>query len=456
MDRSGLLLISDNHEAFAVRALMAREAKVSLDLIYYLWRADRTGSLLTEEVVKAADRGVRVRVLLDDINPYNSDVAQKALERHANIELKLFNPSRARHGSFWRAIEIASHLFALSRRMHNKAWIADGEMAVIGGRNIADEYFDAAETNFRDLDVLLRGPAVAQTQTIFEAFWTCPGAKSIAAVDPLPARKQKRWQKSAPKQADRELVAALNKRIEAIGALSKIADDDERLHWVAGARVVSDPPEKARGRKRENWLMRELLPAIQSAKQRLELTSPYFIPGERGLALLTGLVRSGVETTVLTNSLAATDVAAVHGAYANYRVDLLKGGIHLHELQPFNTGSKISVFGSKGASLHTKSFTVDESTGFVGSFNFDPRSVSLNTEMGVLFEDAGLVAELRELFRQETAPDTSFHLELRDGRLRWFGEEDNVVREFSREPEASIFRRLIAGLVRYLPIESQL
>jgi putative cardiolipin synthase len=202
--------------------------------------------------------------------------------------------------------------------------------------------------------------------------------------------------------------------------------------------------------------MKELLPIIQSTRERLEIVSPYFIPGKRGSAILLDLVGSGVDVSVLTNSLAATDVAAVHGAYANYRKRLLRNGVKVFELQPFSRQPAISVFGSKGASLHTKAFTVDEKTGFVGSFNFDPRSASLNSEMGVLFEDEKLVAELRNQFQLEISPEASYRLELKHNVLHWHGCDEGKLRDYTREPEAGLFRRILAVCVRHLPIESQL
>ncbi|MGE0280712.1 MAG: phospholipase D family protein [Rhizobiaceae bacterium] len=456
MGGSGLLLVADNKDAFAVRVLMAREARQNLDLMYYIWRADRTGKLLAHEVFKAADRGVKVRMLLDDINPSNSDADHRALNNHPNIELRLFNPSKARHGSYWRFIELIANRLRLTRRMHNKAWIADGRLALIGGRNVADEYFDAAETNFRDLDVLLQGDAATQTQMIFDAFWNCGGAKPLSKTDPLPMGKVVKWLRPDRREMANERVRLLRERADSLVSVDGLIKERGGMKTTEMARVVSDPPEKALGKLRKNWLMAELLPAVRSARERLDMVSPYFIPGKRGVALLNDLVERGVRTTVLTNSLAATDVAAVHGAYANYRRALLKCGVHLHELQPFARRKRISVFGSKGASLHAKAFTVDGNAGFIGSFNFDPRSASLNTEMGVLFEDSRLADEMQALFRQDIAPDTSYHLSLEQGRIHWRGDDDGALRDYKHEPEASLGRRAIALLVRYLPIESQL
>lgn len=450
--KSGLLLVPDNYDAFAGRVLAARSAVRSLDLMYYLWHDDHTGRLLLQEVFRAAERGVRVRMLLDDANPRKNDAAYLALSNHPNIELKLFNPSGVRQRSVMRAVEIVLRLFALTRRMHNKAWIADDNVAIVGGRNVGDAYFDAAETNFRDLDVLLLGPAVQQTAEIFEAFWACEDAKSMSVLGPAAGNEHSDLFSGSDLETESMLLNGIGDR----GSIAEFIAASNDVHWVDRVRVISDPPEKVRGWRRRSWLTKELLPLIKSARNNLEIVSPYFIPGKRGSAVLMDLVSNGVDVSVLTNSLAATDVAAVHGAYANYRKRLLRNGVRLFELQPFTRGQGISVFGSKGASLHTKSFTVDDRAGFVGSFNFDPRSVSLNSEMGVLFEDAELVGELRRFFQAEISLETSYRLELKNNVLHWHGCEEGKLQEYTHEPEAGIFRRVLAALVRHLPVESQL
>jgi putative cardiolipin synthase len=233
--------------------------------------------------------------------------------------------------------------------------------------------------------------------------------------------------------------------------------DGARIHWTDQATVVSDPPEKVRREGSAKWLMVTLYPTITAARESLEISSPYFIPGDEGTAALIGLIRSGVEVAILTNSLAATDVALVHGGYAPYRVPLLKGGVRIFELQPHARAPNMSLFGSGGASLHTKAFAVDDRLGFIGSFNFDPRSVSLNTEMGVLFEHRALVREMRDVFGREIVPSASYRLYLGDGgKLYWEGEVDGLRATFDREPEAGFLRCLVAKIVGLLPIQSQL
>ena len=230
-----------------------------------------------------------------------------------------------------------------------------------------------------------------------------------------------------------------------------------RCTSVDNVRVISDPPEKALRDKSESWLRNLLSPLVAGASRTLAITSPYFVPGNEAAKELVRLVGSGVDVAVLTNSLAATDVAAVHSGYAQYRPQLIKGGVRLFELQPYGRKSEISLFGSSGTGLHTKAFVADEHIGFIGSYNFDPRSASLNTEMGVLFDHSPLARKMRDLFAYETAPSMSYQLSLsEDGKLHWEGEAHGAPTSYNREPETNWRRRLVVRLLGWLPIHSQL
>jgi putative cardiolipin synthase len=456
--KSGLTLLSGNLDAFAIRALTARTAGRSLDLMYYYWLDDLTGRLLAHEIVQAADRGVRVRLLLDDINARGRDKSYLALDAHPNISVRLFNPSRARDGGLRRGIEMLLRAYSVTRRMHNKAWIADGRLAIVGGRNIGDPYFDAAETsNFRDIDMIMMGPAVQQTEKVFDDFWNSEVSMPIRVVAGGRRGALDRLRSDLAQLAESDRAQPYVERaLERVSVVSML-DDASATRWTRDANVVSDPPEKALARGDGNWIMSKLMPVIASAERSVEITSPYFVPGVEGTNRLRRMVEDGIDVSVLTNSLAATDVAAVHGGYAPYRKDLIAAGVRLYELQPHAHRTKMSLFGSKSASLHTKAFTVDEGAGFVGSFNFDPRSVSLNTEMGVLFREATIVGQMRELFREETGPQMSYAVRLdADGKLLWESEEDGGLRISRREPEAGLTRRAVAAIVSWLPIESQL
>ena len=446
--KSGLMIIADNPDALAARILAARSAETTLDLMYYIWRDDRCGRLLGREVVAAADRGVKVRILIDDINPQASDAHYLALDSHPNISLRLFNPSGLRNGSLFRWLELVLRVFAMTRRMHAKAWIADRRVAIVGGRNIGDEYFGAAKTNFRDLDVLMFGRAVDDTSAIFERYWVHPASRPVAELNPGVA--------AGPPSSAVAREGDVDDLTGGADTLDTFLAARPRLHWCDKAGVIADPPDKVKGKGDRSWLMRNLIPEMMSATERLEIISPYFIPGRRGMAVLSEIVARGAHVMVLTNSLATTDVAAVHGAYANYRKKLLRAGVELYEFQPSGARQKMTVFGSKGASLHTKSFAVDSRVGFIGSMNFDPRSVSLNAEMGVVFHDERLVAELREHFARERDPDVSYRLSLRRNLIHWHRAEGEKIVRTGREPKAGIPRRLLARVVRWLPIESQL
>jgi putative cardiolipin synthase len=459
--QSGLILVQDNLDAFAIRARSARVAGRSLDLQYYFWEHDLTGRMLAREVLAAADRGVWVRLLIDDINARGHDKILRALDSHPHVTVRLFNPARNRSDQIRRGIEMILRAFRINRRMHNKAWIADGRLAVVGGRNIGDAYFDAdATSNFRDLDVVLVGQAVPETQQVFDAFWNSDATIPITALIPLRGGRRRVALAHA-----RQRLAQLDDDPRAARYLERAGKDHplpdflggaRRMRWTAHAKILWDPPEKAAGTGQENWLMQAIRPEVLATRRRLEIISPYFIPGESFTRELVRMARSGIEVAILTNSLAATDVAAVHGAYRRCRYPLTAAGVRLYELKPYQHRSGISLFGSSSASLHTKAFAVDDRTAFIGSMNFDPRSRSLNCEMGVLFREPELVAEVQALFADETSPQKSYRVEANDGAVTWLDRAATPPATLHAEPQAGLPRRLLALVISYLPVQSQL
>ena len=382
--RCGVILSSSNVHAFTARMLSARAAERSLDVQYYYWKDDFIGTLMAKEVLAAADRGVRVRMLFDDISLHGKDSKYLSLHAHPNVEVRVFNPCWNRSGALQRGLEVLLRAYSATRRMHNKSWVADGRLAIVGGRNIADAYFDASDqVNFHDLDLIIIGGVVDKVEATFDSFWNSTCVLPLASL-PGFERGDLTWLRN------RCAAAAASEKARSYYPEQETEPTIEmmlagKMHWVERIQIVSDPPAKWIGEDKHRWLYKAILPLITSAKKKVELTSPYFIPGEKGVRQLLQLVQEGVDVTVLTNSLAATDVAAVHGAYARYREALIRGGVMLYELRPEPQKPRMSLFGSSGASLHTKAFAVDDHLGFVGSFNFDARSVSLNTEMGVLY-----------------------------------------------------------------------
>lgn len=456
--RSGLLLSADPTQAFALRALTARAAGRSLDLQYYYWKEDMTGTLLAGEVLAAADRGVRVRLLIDDINLAGRDANYLSLDSHPNIEVRLFNPCWNRIGPLQRGFEMLMRAWSATRRMHNKAWIADGTLALVGGRNIGDAYFDASELfNFRDLDLAVAGPAVDQAAGIFDSYWNSESVLPIAGLPRIESGDLERLRRDIAAMADSPQAAPFLERLRSEPTLRSLLESTAgAFHWCDKVSVLADPPGKALGAGREDWLYKAIFPAVLGATRSLGIMSPYFIPGRQGVTELSRLARDGVQVTVLTNSLAATDVAAVHGAYARYRLPLLDGRVKLHELRPRARKESMSLFGSRGASLHTKAFVADGRTGFVGSFNFDPRSVSLNTEMGILFENPELAGEINHLLANLATSSASWRLARRGKRLVWHDGISPDAKVLLTEPEAGIWRRAVARVAGWLPVESQL
>jgi putative cardiolipin synthase len=454
--QTGAALLHDGLDAFAVRAAAARLAGRSLDLQYYMWHDDLVGRLLAQEVVDAADRGVRVRILIDDINTKGLDPALLALDAHPRIEIRLYNPFRNRHG-VGRALELVQRFFSVNHRMHNKAWIVDGRVAVVGGRNIGSEYFEADEgVNFRDLDMLLVGPAVGDASKIFDSFWNSSAAVPIEAVNPQKASTLSELMGQISRQSDASAAKRYLDRVAASPTVQQLSNRTLPLHWISEIHVVSDPPLKIAS-NHADWLSQRIFAQVQSARSEALLISPYFVPGKNGTQALGQLARSGAHVGVVTNSLAANDVPAVHSGYERYRGKLLDNGVRLFEIRRNGPKVQQGLFGSSGASLHTKAFVIDRSHGFVGSFNLDPRSANLNTEMGVMFNDAGLADDLRKEYLRLAAPVLSYQVRRgSDGSLTWIDGSTQPPTTLEHEPDAGWWLRTSTRLMSWLPIESQL
>jgi putative cardiolipin synthase len=461
----GVAVLAQAPQAVALRAASARAAGRILDLQYYVWRGDLTGKLLAREVLAAADRGVVVRMLLDDVYALGHERILAALDAHPNIAVRLFNGTRwRRFGRLGYALEIAFGGWHLNRRIHNKAWIADGAMAVVGGRNIADEYFGLeadGQVSFRDLDLALAGPPAAGACRVFESYWASPPARPATLVSAAGERH-------GALAALRAEFDAAARDPRAAGLLRPLAGHPGRhirrgLTPVApdAVRVVADRPEKAQrglgARKRARaagGIAAEIADVLREARREVLLISPYFVPGRTGMALLQEMRARGVKISLVTNSLAATDVVAVHGGYAKYRRPLLRAGVEIHELKPGPTEDPPSLLGLRGgAALHTKARVVDGLAVFVGSFNLDPRSAALNTEMGAFVRNPAVAREVAREQARLTDPAVSWKLVLLDGRVTWLDRGAGVLH---REPGASWGRTIVAWLARVLPVEEQL
>lgn len=456
---SGLVAFDEPHDAFAARVLLARVAERSIDAQYFIWHDDAVGLLLWEALLQAAQRGVRVRVLIDDANTAGMDALLATLDAHPNLEIRLYNPFAYR-GS--RALGYASDFARLNRRMHNKSFTVDNQVSVVGGRNIADEYFGAADgLGFADLDVMGIGPMVQQTSAEFDLYWNSASAYPAAPfVGPPPPGAE----------------AALQARFSAVPQdpraaryLRAVADTpfvrqliDRRLDFIwAPAQVLYDDPGKTLDAKErsELLLLPVLLQRMGTPTKRLDIVSPYFVPGERGTAMLADLARSGVQVRVLTNSLASSDESVVHAGYLKRRMDLLRAGVQLYELMPSADGAPLRVRGRFGAAkvsgLHAKTYAVDGERLFVGSFNFDQRSANLNTEMGLLIYSPEAAGELVHTVEADM-PLIAYRLRIAaDGQNPEWVErgESGAITVYDVDPQTTFWKRFGVGFLAGLPID---
>ncbi|MFN3955475.1 MAG: phospholipase D-like domain-containing protein [Pararhodobacter sp.] len=444
--QSGAAFVFDPHEAFHLRLRSAAMAMRSLDLLYYIWTDDLTGRLLAQALVEAADRGVRVRLLLDDVNVLGRDPTYLALDRHANIEVRLFNPIRARESALRRGIELLFNLVRYNRRMHGKIWLVDGRVALVGGRNVGDAYFGAARgrrRNVDDLEMLLAGPVLGATASLFDDYWNSGLALPIRSLWHKRKTSLARFRTRLRRDARSPAARAYLER--AMPAGSSPGLPLERLRWAGRLELVADPPQKALGSRRAGWLPASVMPLLLAARRDLRIMTPYFVPGTDGLAALIDLATRGVRIEIITNALAVADHVLVHGAYRWYRRALIDAGITLFEFAARPARRR----GGRQLMLHGKAMIVDGELGFVGSFNFDLRSAYLNTEMGVIFDDPQMLGELNTRLDWATGPEQAYRLGL-DGRLMaWLREGEPPL---NLEPQSSMPRRVLSFLIGHLPI----
>jgi putative cardiolipin synthase len=457
-EQCGVRLLSGGKESFQARLDLTALAEKTLDLQYYRWAVDTSGIILAAKVMRAADRGVRVRILLDDINTADSDFKFARMAHHPNIQIRLFNPFR--HRGF-RLFDFITDLDRLNHRMHNKAFIADNAVAIMGGRNIGDEYFDVDPVaNFRDLDVSLIGPVVREISTSFDEFWNGEYAIPIDAIvkedittEEFTAARENLYQWVEDKTEHPYEVA--RSRMEIKEDFTAIRN---KFIW-APARVLYDSPWKIDSKHDE---VSAGLRALRLNDEVL-IEAAYLIVGEDGLEIVRRHKTNGIRTRILTNSLATNDVAAAHAGYAKYRKDLIRNGVELYELRPDSRrrkGWKLLSTESR-ASLHTKVFVVDRETVVIGSYNSDPRSRNINTEIVVLIESTQLAGQVADYMATGITLQASYRLTLEKGergfdRLVWTTQKDGkMIRHYS-EPDVGFWQSFNAWFISLFPIEKHL
>ena len=455
---TGILPLPDPRDAFAARAVLAGVADRSIDVQYYIWHGDTSGNLLFEVLWRAAERGVRVRLLLDDMNTAGLDPTIAALDAHPNVEVRLYNPLTERRV---RAFNFLTDFARVNRRMHNKSFTVDGQVSVVGGRNVGDEYFGAGSgVVFADLDVIAVGAAVREIAREFDTYWNSPSAYPAASFVGAPpsdgaAGLEARF---VATRAAPEAVSY----IEAVRSTPLVRDILGRkitYEWTT-ARLVHDDPAKTldTSGRTDVLLFPELMRTIGPPVQMLDLVSPYFVPGDGGTAALVAAAGRGVKVRILTNSLASSDVSAVHAGYAKRRVDLLRAGVRHYELKPTAQQDVRDENGGTGSGsssgLHAKTFAVDRSRIFVGSFNFDQRSALINTEMGLVIDSPRLAQQLAEAF-DRTIPRIAYEVRLgSDGHsLEWIERTPSGEVRHDTEPGTSWAKRTGVEMMSILPIE---
>ncbi len=474
-DLTGLYLLPDARDAFAARVLLARQAERTLDLQYYIWHGDRTGTLMLEAVHQAAERGVQVRLLLDDNGISGLDTVLSALDRHPNIAVRLFNPFRIR---FPKAVGYLVDFARLNRRMHNKSFTADAAATIVGGRNVGDEYFGAGDGDlFADLDVLAIGPIVEAVEHDFERYWRSASAYPAEQILPRVSDRKLADLTTRASLVERDPSARVFvERLRALPLIRDLVDGRLALTW-APVRLISDDPAKTLGTAPpEALLAGKLDQAIGVPERELALIAGYFVPGDVVTEQLCRIARGGVAVRVLTNSFSATDVALVHAGYAPARAALLAAGVRLFELcgttrdmpdrKARRSGSKLGIgstlrgsgtgraaaLRSGASTLHAKTFAVDRARVFIGSFNLDPRSIDLNTELGFVIDSPELAARIAETFDTQI-PSAAYEVLLADGgHLHWREQRDDGPVVHDREPGMTVADHALIAVAERLPI----
>lgn len=457
---SGFYPLIDGIEALSTRLLLAERAEVSIDTQYYLVKTDTASMAFIYSLLRAADRGVRVRLLIDDVFTKGYDTGMAALDSHPNFEVRVFNPfRRGAGGRVWSGL---TNFARVNRRMHTKSFTVDNQVTIVGGRNIADEYFGArADARFGDLDVVGIGPVADDVSRMFDSFWNHETALPVPAFskmpdDPAAELESLRERLRAAFEAARTTRYAEAVKATVLGFLDRGGDSFE---WTPYELVYDSPDKGIRSKEGPAVsIVEPLIEALQSAQDKVVVVSPYFVPLKTGIRFFSELEARGVEVTIVTNSLAANNQVTVHGGYAPSRKPLLRSGVRIYEVRPDAevAGSQIVAASGAKSTLHTKAFFVDGKKTFIGSFNFDPRSLNLNTESGVIIESESMT----NLFMsgvEDNVDEKAYELFLDENdKLRWRGYEDGQEVIHTNEPESTWAQRFIAGIVRLLPVKSQL
>jgi putative cardiolipin synthase len=453
--QSACVLLDTGVLALQMRAVLADEAVRSIDVQTYIYDDDEAGIVLMDRLRAAAERGVRVRLLIDDNGLRTDECMPLLLDSLPNAEVRVFNPFRFRP-RWTRPLQVPFEFRRLNHRMHNKLYVVDGTATIVGGRNIGGHYFEADEdSNFTDIDVLLLGPVAREAADCFERYWSSDLAVPLQEVlgrrDSRVARERiERYVRAARFTRLQELYRTQHRDLRAM-----LEDGRHAVHW-AHTQLIADDPRKACARRRRHApqvMLEALAETWEQAHEEVLAASAYLVPGRQGAGDLIRMRRRGVRVRILTNSLASNDVPTVHAGYTRYRRALLRAGVELHEYQRFGNRPRRHHRASRCNALHAKTLVIDRRLAWIGSFNLDPRSSRLNTEMAVLLESDSLGADLAARMERDLAPDRSWRVMMRRGSrdLRWLGEKKGTPIEVRDEPDASLWWRAWVRLARQFP-----
>lgn len=454
--KSGFYPLAAGIDAFGARLALIDRAERTIDAQYFLMKPDSAGRLFATKLLEAADRGVRVRLLLDDIFTTVDDDVFELINQHPNIELRLFNPI-GRGGI--HVVSYVGHFKRANRRMHNKSFTVDNQISIVGGRNIADEYFELlTDAEFKDFDVLAMGPVAAEIAKTFDRFWNHELSVPMQA---FAGDKEFPDLATARAEADIQAIETSQQIYERALSSPLMQDliDDKVEFFPADSNVVTDDPEKLLNRVSDDYktLVTALAGVVYEAESEVVVITPYFIPGKDGVEFWRSITNKGVRVIVVTNSLASNNHTPVHAGYSIYRHDLIDAGVELYEVRVDSSkvpkGSDRQGYDS--VTLHVKALMIDRQHTFVGSLNLDPRSIDINTEMGVLIDSADLTSGITERFLEDL-PSFAYRVtENEKGKLRWTSVIDGKEVVETKEPQTSRWLRFKAFIMRILP-EGQL
>ena len=455
-DESGFAILRYGRNAFTARIALTQLAEQTLDVQYYIWEADATGRILADRLLRAADRGVRVRLLIDDINFAGRDAVLASMDAHPNIEIRVFNPFANRNKRF---LDFLVDLGRINHRMHNKLMVADNAAAIVGGRNIGDHYFAVAtDANFRDLDIAAVGPVVRDTSRVFDHFWNGDWAVPISTLAKRPytdADLQAAVASMRERMAEDDYPYPLDQDVD--GLLAELETIRDKFIWAPG-QIVWDDPEFVKDGIQDGKLITALRKKVETLRKELLIESAYFVVLDKGVESARQLNQRGVRVRVLTNSLASNDVVAAHAGYAKRRDRLVANGVELYELRAdAGVVKKKVVAGTSKAALHTKTIVFDREAVFIGSYNLDPRSAAINTEAGLYVESPELAAQVSAYMDEGVRPENSYRVLLdENGNLFWVTETDGMEVRYHQDPESGFWERFMSSFIMLLPVEHQL